>query len=393
MKKLTITKVLLVISLLISVICLYTLEDQWDKSEIDKVKNVLKEYEYPDSKEIEIINYKVYDTNYKLNSLNGHYNTHKITFNDPNETNKTKTIFYIIDNNKEVKKLSDFIENNKVEPIDKNKIRISSTGKIFEKTNNSTARNNFSQEVFIGLILLAGFLVTVHYHYLKFYYSNNTTSENTPINQYERFKSILIYVNLVSFKIFLKDVLEKNIKPTKEINMSEKINKRVLSSALISYSNIFLSFFTTISLFKLYSKYSVYRFFATSSTKLIETKIDYFLYFILILTIVVFIATLHILTKFIKKDVHIVLFAVISIISYLLLLKEVSIFHQLISIYIGSLCLNYLIITSSINVFTKLYEWTITSKEDKRKQLDPTKLTLLWTIMVFILGLLFNFKK
>ena len=61
--------------------------------------------------------------------------------------------------------------------------------------------------------------------------------------------------------------------------------------------------------------------------------------------------------------------------------------------YLCSLLFNYILIKQSTNYFLKLYNWLITSKEKVSPQLDLSKLTFLWTIIVFILGILFNIKK
>ena len=79
----------------------------------------------------------------------------------------------------------------------------------------------------------------------------------------------------------------------------------------------------------------------------------------------------------------------VLIINYILIYNNVAIVRNII-IFIDLLFANHFIILAFITIYDWLHEST-TDKKTKPK-LDVKKLTLLWTIVVFILGVMFNIK-
>lgn len=79
----------------------------------------------------------------------------------------------------------------------------------------------------------------------------------------------------------------------------------------------------------------------------------------------------------------------VLIINYILIYNNVEIVRNII-IFIDLLFANHFIILAFIAIYDWLHEST-TDKKTKPK-LDVKKLTLLWTIVVFILGVMFNIK-
>ena len=175
--------------------------------------------------------------------------------------------------------------------------------------------------------------------------------------------------------------------------------------SLVSFLNITISAFTSLILCKSFLIIGKYFSHKTEIPAIFEyslTSFDYIGFTITFLGIISFVATLLLLVNFIKNNVFSTL--TFSIVLILLIMLVITMKYDinndthfksiiLILSYLCSLLFNYILLKQSTNYVLKLYNWLITSKEKESPQLDLSKLTFLWTSIVFILGILFNIKK
>lgn len=181
-----------------------------------------------------------------------------------------------------------------------------------------------------------------------------------------------------------------------------KLSRKVLTKSFEIYMTLSLSFFSTLYFFKNKGEFIDYIKGLSNKQKFkiseLSTFSDYWLYFSVIFTLAVtFIIIIDILnyllnyTKYWFSGLIIVALIFISLICnfYIAPERECLLYINFTLIYLGSLIVNYTFICIFKAIITKFHSWLYT--QDKR--LDPAKLTLIWTIIVFILGLKFNLKK
>ena len=163
--------------------------------------------------------------------------------------------------------------------------------------------------------------------------------------------------------------------------------------SLVSFLNITISAFTSLILcksFLIIRKYFSHKTEIPSSIEHSLTSFDYIGFTITFLGIISFVATLLLLVNFIKNNVFSTL--TFSIVLILLIMLVITMKYDINNdTHFKSIILILSYLCSLL--FLKLYNWLTTSKEKESPQLDLSKLTFLWTIIVFILGLLFNIKK
>ena len=125
------------------------------------------------------------------------------------------------------------------------------------------------------------------------------------------------------------------------------------------------------------------------------TSLDYWYYFSCVSICFIIIAIMILFIKYIFDYTRYWVVAILTLTAFFVCIvftfNEVESlnFIYLLLFYLLSLPFNYTIISIIKKIISKLYLWLYT----KKRKLDPAKLTLLWTIIVFILGLLFNIKK
>ena len=184
----------------------------------------------------------------------------------------------------------------------------------------------------------------------------------------------------------------------KEIEIEREIEKKAGKKVLKFYFSIFFSYFTSLFLTGQLIKFFKY----VKNPPLKSPRIDspddniYFNYLILaatILTLIALFAILAIFLNFIKVTIS-------SVTIFLLILITISIVFVspnanndyiyssfFILSYIFSLIINYNFIKQTIAKLPEAYKLLKTNGK-----IDPAKLTLLWAIIVFILGVIFNIK-
>ena len=194
--------------------------------------------------------------------------------------------------------------------------------------------------------------------------------------------------------IIIYELKRKLTLPYNKINIT---TIKTLVKRLEIYATLIASYFSTLFLYRLIKKFVNY---ITSLPKtdkktedLSKNYLDYTIYFGTILTILVIIFMILTLINYMANYSKYG-FVVVCTIAFLMLAAALKIWqihdentlqaNYIILLYIGVLPINYIFICS----ISKIYSW-LHNDEDN---LDPAKLTLLWTVIVFILGVIFNIK-
>mgnify|MGYP000956696755 CR=1 FL=1 len=166
-------------------------------------------------------------------------------------------------------------------------------------------------------------------------------------------------------------------------------NKKRISKAILIFTNPIISIFTTIIFFKM-CRYLFANQTNTSSKSSANSFSHIFIYVITAAALISIIALLYfIYSFFIEKLFYKILIGIVTILFIIMLgtleYPELS----LVLSYICSLIINHMILETIINnpnLFTKTTGYS-------ERELDIAKLSFLWTIIIFLLGLFFNIKK
>ena len=189
-----------------------------------------------------------------------------------------------------------------------------------------------------------------------------------------------------------------NLKKNSTNNKKDTESIKLLIKKLDIYVTLLASYFCTLFLYRFINKFLDYLRTPSPAGETTgnpsRTYLDYTIYFGTILTIFVIIAIIQILIEYAVNYTNYwyVVIYILAILGIAITVKvfwvweDVSILHSIhiFLLYLGTLPINYICICS----IKKLYSWLHNDKND----LDPAKLTLLWTIIVFILGVAFNIK-
>ena len=163
------------------------------------------------------------------------------------------------------------------------------------------------------------------------------------------------------------------------------------------YGSLLASYFCTIFLYRLIKKICYYLSTPPNTGEKADNSshnfLDYTIYFGTILTILVIIAIIFTLINYMVNYTN-YWFSTIWILMFLLIAITFKIYWTgkestlqaifIILLYIAVLPINYICVCSIKKLYVGLH--------NNNGNLDPAKLTLLWTIIVFILGVAFNIK-
>ena len=410
LKKLYNTKYLLItIPLIIvsSIIIYSNLHNEYNE-DIDKIisfiNNTQQEKGNPISRSQ--INFTVKELNYNLDDIN--YEKYNLNYilNDINTTYK----IYDIEN----KGFYYFPEKDKVSrfPI---KHKNFSEYKISSKS-----KNTIDTCIFFTAILISYFIVRVLY--LRSYNRCKTETEKivevTPATEVIDSTAVAQTASAGVFKLqigkgeninlniplstFTQQVTQPSpVAAEEEIEkkeIEEEIEKKAGKKVLKFYFSIFFSYFTSLFLTGQLIKYFKF----VKNSLLNSTRIDspddriYFNYFNILavtVTLITLFAILAIFLNFIKLTISFII--IILLIGIMISIPFISpnanndyIYSSFFILsYIFSLVINYNFIKTTITKLPEAYRLLQTDGK-----IDPAKLTLLWTIIVFILGVVFNIK-
>ena len=295
------------------------------------------------------------------------YLTYEVTYYNTKEKKYTTKTFLLIGNNKPTVKEFD----SKIYKYeDKDKV------KVYSKKNINSDNDN----VELWILIIGVVLFIVHYFCtLRKDIDTEKTSRNTITNN-EVPTNQDIDSGTKPTRFIL--IIEKN---KKKDNMSQdiRINKPIFKKHvkhIIAYTNIILSFIFTLIFIRKYSTSSFFQF-TSDLNKQNSDYLDYAVSSLVIIFVIALIALCFILALSLKKWY----IGVFLILTFFLMLCSSDLRIKICLSFFFFLNINYLILKSLPVIYNLL-------KRENSKYLDPEKLTLLWTIIVFILGLLFNIK-
>lgn len=374
MKKILI--ILTTILLSISIVGCSNFNEKYDK-DIDRIIEHINKNENVKDKPItrNDINLIIYNIDYDAENLKGQYYTYQISYvgntkkeEDPSNKETFETKFFLIKGS-EITSLPYIYNNSK-------KVH------LYSENNIHSDRNSFDEVIIIGLV--AGILLVFG---LQFYFlKNKTTTQNNKEEAKEEpkeeakqeVKNIVINVRVSS---------KTNSNITNKKNSTNKVDNKTMIpkymySLLLTYTNIVISFLMSISIAKWYSTLKL------SSRTIpinIEDMSDIIFFGLIIIFILALLGLFLLLAKIYENKLEI--FCVtLSFIPLLFYFFSAEARTRIYLLFLFFLSINYVILKS----LPKLYNWLHTSKNTN--QLDPAKLTLVWTIVTFLLGILFNLK-
>ena len=290
-------------------------------------------------KKIDLI---VLNVNYNSTEIKGKYLTYQVTYeNTSTDNNNITTDTFIIKDSKIYETSPMYNPTKKV--------------KVYAEHNMNSADDTILK--LIILVILAIFLL--HYKIIKCRNKENNCETDTTV------KSNNNQVNL------------------------DKDNKITISKMkyklLVTYTNIIFSFLVAVIFIKLYSTINIS---PGNSSKGINSWEDLIFYFLVSFFVIAFLAMCLLLASLINKT-FIQFLLIINFSLLILVFPDSEIRIQFLILFLFFLVINYLIILS----LPTFYDWLCTPKDSSHNKLDPAKLTLLWAIISFFLGLVFNATK
>lgn len=173
---------------------------------------------------------------------------------------------------------------------------------------------------------------------------------------------------------------------TNKKNSTDKVNNKpiipkYIYSLLLTYTNIVISYLISLSIAKWYSKLNY-------SSRTIPRNIEDIsdiIFFGLVIIVIMALIGLFLLLAFVYKNKLEIFCVIVSSILLLFYFFSAEARTRLYLLFLFFLAINYVVLKS----LPKLYNWLYNTNT---KQLDPAKITLVWTIVTFLLGILFNLK-
>ena len=424
MKKILI--ILTTILLSISIVGCSNFNEKYD-NDIDRIIEYINKNENVKDKPItrNDINLIIYNIDYDAENLKGQYYTYQISYvgstkreEDPSNKETFETKFFLIKGS-EITSLPYIYNNSK-------KVH------LYSENNIHSDRDSFDEVIIMGLV--AGILLVFR---LQFYFlkkKNKTTTQNNKEVAKEEPKEESKEESKKESKEGSKEEVKEESKEEPKEESKEEVkeeskeepkeeskeeakqevknivnNERVTSktnnnitnkknstnkvdnktmipkymySLLLTYTNIVISFLMSISIAKWYSTLKL------SSRTIpinIEDMSDIIFFGLIIIFIMALLGLFFLLAKIYENKLEI--FCVtLSFILLLFYFFSAEARTRIYLLFLFFLAINYVILKS----LPKLYNWLHISKNTN--QLDPAKLTLVWTIVTFLLGTLFNLK-
>lgn len=313
------------------------------------------------------INLIIYNIDYNAENLKGQYYTYQISYvgstkKEENLSNKGtfETKFFLIKGS-EITSLP-YIYNN------------SEKVHLYSENNIHSDRDLFDEVIIMGLVAGILLVFSLQVYLLK----NKTITQNSKEEAKQEVKNI-VNNERVSSKTNSNITNKKN--STDKVDNKTMIPKYVYSQ-LLTYTNIVISFLMSISIARWYSTLKL----SSRTTPInIEDMSDIIFFGLIIIFIMALLGLFLLLAKIYENKLEI--FCVtLSFIPLLFYFFRAEARTRIYLLFLFFLAINYVILKS----LPKLYNWLHTSKN--ANQLDPAKLTLVWTIVTFLLGILFNLK-
>lgn len=325
-----------------------------------------------DSLKKEDIDFIVYNVDYNSDNVKGRYYTYKVTY---------KNTFL---EDSPIEKNTFIIKDSKVVELNNIENNLKKT-KLFEEKNlNSDYSNSLTISVIASLILFLIYrVIQSSKDKAKEEPEENSTKKDFSAFEVRSELKTRHLTNSISIKINNTSESTDN----KELNTPKKRkNSEKKKKLLATLCNIIISFIISIILIKIYSTHNMFD--QEVIHRAGNDPIDFI--FSVLVTIFIFSIILAYIeaTDFIE-NIYIKYLLGLALILLLFVAPRYDIRIKFFVLYYFFLIIDYIIIAS----LPKLYDYLTTPKDKQVKQLDPTKLTLLWTIIVFLLGLLSNALK
>ena len=335
----------------------------------------LKDNEPINRKKIDLI---VLNVNYNSTEINGKYLTYQVTYENTSTDNKNITTDTFIIKDSEIYKSSPMYNPTK-------KV------KVYAEHNMTSVDDTILK--LIILFILAIFLL--HYKIIKCRNKENNCETDTTIKSNDEIvttevnsKITTIESNNNQVSIEVKGKITTIESNNNQVNLDEA-NKIALSKMkyklLVTYTNIIFSFLAAVIFTKLYSTINIP---PENSSKGIDSWENLIFYFLVSFFVIAFLAMCLLLASLIKKT-FIQFLLIINFALLILVFPDSEIRIQFLILFLFFLVINYLIILS----LPTFYDLLCTPKDSSHNKLDPAKLTLLWAIISFFLGLIFNATK
>ena len=358
----------------ISIVGCSNFNEKYD-NDIDRIIEYINKNEYVKDKTItrNDINFIIYNIDYNAETLKGQHYTYQISYvgstkkeEDPSNKENYETKFFLIKGS-EISSLP-YIYNN------------SEKVHLYSENNIHSVLDSFDKAIIMGLSIGILLVFSLHVCFLK----NKTITQNNKEETKEESKEEV--ENKVNNER-ISSITNSNI--TNKKNSTNKADNKpmipkYIYSLLLTYTNIVISFLMSISIAKWYStlKYS-----SSTIPRNIEDMND-IIFFGLVITFIIALIGIFLLLPFVynnKLEIFCVIFSSILLLFYFLSAEARTRIYLL---FLFFLTINYVVLKS----LPKLYNWLYTPKDTDTKQLDPAKITLVWTILAFLLGILFKLK-
>ena len=343
---------------------------------IEYINNTnLKGNEPINRKKIDLI---VLSVDYNSTEIKGKYFTYQVTYENTSTENKNITTDTFIIKDSKIYKPS---------PMDNPTKKV----KVYSEHNMESINNTILKLIIFVIITI----FCLHYKIIKCRNKENNCETDTTIKSNDEIvttevnsKITTIESNNNKVSIEVKGKITTIESNNNKVNPDEN-NKTAIPKMkyklLVTYTNIIFSFLAALVFIKLYSTVNIS---PGNSPKEIDSWEDLIFYCLVSFFVIAFAAMFLLLASLIKKTFIKYLLGInFALLPFVFPDSEIRI--QFLFLFLFFLVINYLIIMS----LPALYDWLCIPKDSSHNKLDPARLTLLWAIISFFLGLVFNATK
>lgn len=355
MKKILI--ILTTILLSISIAGCGNFTERYD-SDISKIINDINTNEFKDKKEItrNDIDIQIFNIYYNSELLSGRHLTYQINYKDSSNNSTLSLLFF--KKNSNISRLTYDYKYNDAEKVE-----------LYKEKNikNDDAKSS-------NFYMILTFILFIFLSYLRLSTSKPTNGKSNKIGEPSK-----IITNTNNNNLCSKSIIQVTNKRTVTIENWNKL--------FLIYSNIIISFLATLYTIKKYSTFNSRTPLPFAPSRGIEDNADLLFYIIIFIFILAVAGLFLLLTCIIKnKIIAILLVPTASALAYYIFSKyDIRMLTAVTFLFF--LIINYIIIKSLPKLYLLLHENSGT------EEALTAKLTLLWTILAFILGIIFNVKN
>lgn len=366
MKKILI--ILTTILLSITIAGCSKLSERYD-NDIKEIINDINTNEFKDKKQItrDDIDIKIFNISYDSEKLTGKHLTYQINYLDPSNSKNILTLLFYKDKSK-VSRLSDVYNYKNTEKI-----------LLYKENHIKLEDYKYSNYYLICVfILLVAHLLLISHNKLnitlnKFFKPKPTNTNSNGI------KNSPMTINNTSNNNLSSNLV---VQTTNKNTFTNKNRNKLF----VTYSNIIISFLATIYAIRKYNTLNSQTPLPFAPSRGIEDLSDLIFYILVMIFLFAVFGLFYLLTTLIKKKLHQVLLLITSSSLVYCFFMHNDLRTLIFVTFLFFLEINYIIIKS----LPKLY--TLLSNKTPNNSIIE-KLTLLWAILSFLLGVIFNLKN